>query len=318
MIEAYLHGIFPRSEALVTATRDADRGRTSAEAVTARFDQDLQELVELQKDAGMAFFSDGLLRWQDLFRPLVDACRGLESGPLVRWFDTNTFFRAPEVHGPVTLEVDGGLPPQLHAGPAVPTPRAATLPSPYLLSRAAVYRGDRNDLMRELAGAVIRPLAERLVARGYGLVHLEEPWIAFHGIEAGDWKPFQESVALITDGLGATTVLHTTFGDGAPLAERLRQLPVDAIGFDCTETDVSELGTNWEQGVLLGCIDGRRSLVDPVEAVVALVERVAERLKPPRIFLSSAGDLELVPADLARQKVLVLGEATRVMKEHAG
>jgi methionine synthase II (cobalamin-independent) len=202
----------------------------------------------------------------------------------------------------------------------VPTPRAATLPSPYLLSRAAVYHGegDRNNLMRELAGAVIRPVAERLVGEGYDLVHLEEPWVAFHGIEAGDWKPFQESVALITDGLAATTVLHTTFGDGAPLAERLRQLPVDAIGFDCTETDVSELGTNWEQGVLLGCIDGRRSLVDPVDAVVALVERVAERLRPPRILLSSAGDLELVPADLARQKVLVLGEATRVMKEHAG
>ena len=313
VILAYQHGVYPRSESLVAATRDLDRGRTTEEAVAARFDEDLQEFVEVQKTAGLAFYSDGLLRWPDLFRPLVRACRGLQIGALTRWFDNNTFFRAPEARGDITF--DGALPLEFGAAPAVPSPRVATLPSPYLLSRVAVFEGSRNQLMVELSRNLIRPLAERLVQEGYGLIQMQEPWIAFHGIDVHDWRALEESVGAVTEGLAATTVFHTYFGNGAPFAERLRELPVDAIGFDCIETDVDDLGSNWDRGILLGCIDGRRSLVEPVGSLTALVERVAERLQPGRLFLSSASDLELLPRELARRKVLLLGEAAACLRE---
>src|SRR6266487_5527597 len=76
VVSAYVHGIYPRSEALVAATRDLDRGRTSPEAVDAQVDRDLEELISVQQAAGLDLLTDGMLRWQDLFRPLVEAADG--------------------------------------------------------------------------------------------------------------------------------------------------------------------------------------------------------------------------------------------------
>src|SRR5919198_592492 len=94
-MQAFVPGIYPRSEALVQATRDLDRGRTTLEAVDAQVERDLQQFVAVQWQAGVDLLADGMLRWQDLFRPLVEASDGLEAGALTRYFDTNKFYPAP-------------------------------------------------------------------------------------------------------------------------------------------------------------------------------------------------------------------------------
>jgi 5-methyltetrahydropteroyltriglutamate--homocysteine methyltransferase len=314
LVSAYVQGIYPRSEPLVAATRDLDRGRTTPEAVSELFDQDLRDLIALQREAGLDFFSDGLLRWQDLFRPLVDACPGLEGGALIRWFDNNTFYRAPEERADISF--GGSLGSEYDTSSVVPEPRVATLPSPLLFSRVTVSRGSANDLMLELARGLLRPVAEHLVAQGYGLIQLQEPWLVFHGIEDGDWKHFEESLGLVTEGLGATTVLHTYFGDAGPWIDRLRDLPVDAVGVDFFETDVRSLGSGWDsKGLLVGAINGRRSNMEPVDEIVKLVRMVEDTAAPREVFVSSISDLELLPRDLAAQKVRRLGEAAGKLRE---
>ena len=95
-LQAFAPGLYPRSEALVQATRDLDRGRTTVEAVDEQVERDLAELVSVQQQAGLDLLSDGMLRWQDHFRPLLEAADGLETGALTRFLDTNTFYRAPK------------------------------------------------------------------------------------------------------------------------------------------------------------------------------------------------------------------------------
>jgi methionine synthase II (cobalamin-independent) len=158
--------------------------------------------------------------------------------------------------------------------------------------------------MEDLSTHVLRPAAEQLVAGGAGLVQLQEPWLAFHGIHEDAWGPFTEAVHAVTDGLGATTVLHTYFGDAAPYAARLQELPVDVLGFDFTETDVEALGGGWSKDVLAGCVDGRRSVLEPVDVLGA-----------PTVYVSSNCDLEYLSRDMAAEKVRRLGEAARRLKE---
>src|SRR5205823_4684604 len=94
---AYQHGIYPRSETVVAATRGLERGRTSPEEVALAYAGDRKDFLATQRMAGLDFFSDGQLRWQDMFRPLVQCSGGLDARALVRWFNNNSFFRAPEV-----------------------------------------------------------------------------------------------------------------------------------------------------------------------------------------------------------------------------
>jgi methionine synthase II (cobalamin-independent) len=137
----------------------------------------------------------------------------------------------------------------------------------------------------------------------------------YFGMEAGDWPDLEKALVEIRDAAGeASLVLHTYFGDAAPYAGRLRALPVDAVGIDFVKTDLGSLGAGWEVGILVGCLDGRSSPVESALGTTAFVRRVAESLEPPSLYLSSNCELEYLPRDIARQKVLRLGEISARVK----
>src|SRR6266545_3141860 len=170
-MEAFVPGIYPRSEALVQATRDVDRGRTTLEAVDRQVEDDLQELVHIQQDAGLDLLADGMLRWQDLFRPLLEASEGLRTGALTRFLDTNTFYRAPEADG-VSPRLAAPLDERYVS--SIPRPKLVTLPSPYALS---VGTGVEPKAFAE--GVLKRQIdaldADLVVLAEPFLAHTEEP-----------------------------------------------------------------------------------------------------------------------------------------------
>jgi 5-methyltetrahydropteroyltriglutamate--homocysteine methyltransferase len=311
-VYAYQHGIYPRSEAVVQATRDLERGRTTSDRVEEAFRRDRDEYLNLQRKAGLDLLSDGLLRWQDLFRPLVDSSDGMEAQVLVRWFHNNAFFRAPAVRGKPVL----GDPSPWFDENGFAEPRVATLPSPYLFSRAAQTDQDRDALMQDVGRDVLAPAAGRLVAAGSNLVHLEEPWLPSFGIEDSSWLALEQALGPIREATeDAVLVLHLYYGDAAPYVDRLRRLPVDAVGIDFTETDLDVLPAPLGTGLVAGVLDGRRSVPEDPQEVAGFVLRAVERLRPTSLHLSSGSDLELLGEQAARKKVEVLGEITGRLRE---
>lgn len=255
----------------------------------------------------MDYFSDGLLRWQDIFRPLAEAA-GLRPRSLTRWFDNNAFFRAPEVNGSVRAFP---VPASIVPGPAVPEPRVGTLPSPFMFSRAAVTSTDRNALMQSLAVDVLLPAAQRLAQAGCRVIQLQEPWLGFHGCQASDWPAIERSLGAMQERVKAGLVLHVYFGDAAPHLDRLRRMPVHAVGVDLVETDVVALGSGWPIGLLAGCLNGRRSVLESEEQIAEVVRRAGDVATPPVLYASANCDLEFLPAEVAAQKVRRLGAAVR-------
>ena len=308
---AYQHGIYPRSEQVVAATRGIDRGRVGADAVERAFADDLVAFVRVQKEAGLDYFSDGLLKWQDIFRPLAQAL-GVKPHILVRWFDTNTFFREPELSGRLAAATnsDGVV-----ADASVPRPRVTTLPSPYMFSRAAHTDQDRNALMLALAEQVLRPAIDAAVAAGAELIHLEDPWLGYVGITREDWAPLRDAMTILHRDLKAKLAFHVYFGDAAPHLDQLQQLPVDAIGVDLVQTDVKALGSGWNKGLIAGVINGRSSILESPTALVELARHLADTVAPRNLYLSSNCELGYLPTVVAEQKVQRLGEAARKVKE---
>lgn len=296
---------------MVAATRGIDRGRVGSDAVERAFADDLAAFVRTQKDAGMDFFSDGLLKWQDIFRPLTEAL-GVKPHTLVRWFDTNTFFREPELSGqlPTPANPDGVAP-----DASVPRPRVTTLPSPYMFSRAAHTDRDRNQLMVALAQQVLRPAIDAAVAAGSELIHLEDPWLGYSGITREDWAPLGDALTILHRDLKATLAFHVYFGDAGPHIDRLRQLPVDAIGVDLIQTDLKALGSGWDKGLVAGVINGRSSILESPKNLVEVARHLADTVRPRNLYLSSNCELGYLPTVVAEQKVQRLGEAARTVKE---
>ena len=185
-----------------------------------------------------------------------------------------------------------------------------------MLSRAAqAGNRDRNQLMGELAERVLRPAIEAVAGAGARLVHLEEPWLAYFGIEDRDWKPFESALAAVGKPAGVTTILHTYFGDAGRFIERLRTLPVDGLGVDLVETDISSLGTGWDKDLVIGCLNGRSSGIESLDSTVELARRVADTVKPRNLYLTSNCELGYLPTTVAEKKVSRLGESARRVKE---
>ncbi|HUK93501.1 MAG TPA: hypothetical protein VLU96_00445 [Gaiellaceae bacterium] len=291
-LEAFAPGMYPRSEALVQATRDLDRGRTGQAEVDGQVEHDLDELIAAQQQAGLDLLSDGLLRWQDHFRPLLEAAEGLETGALTRFLDTNTFYRAPKATAEAP-RLSGPLDGR-YASP-LPGPRVGTLPSPYALARGT---GVSPEAMAE------HVLAPALAGLDAELVVLVEPFLAPDGAAPGDLEPALEALSN-----RARLALWFPFSDAGPLLEQgAADLPVDGLGIDFYATHLDAVPEGFDKLLLAGVVDVRSSVAEEPEEIARFAARLGDR-GVERIALVPNGDLQYVAEPIAREKLARLGRA---------
>ena len=304
-IKAYAPGIYARSEELVRATRDLDRGRATESAVEEQREADLRSFLEAQREAGLDYFSDGSLNWQDIFRPFGEAARGLEPGPLTRFLNTNTFYRAPAVTGEAPRLVEPLGEPYFHIGDLPRNRWVATLPSPHALAVSAA--GDLTP--RAAAEGVLGPQIRWLASNGCAMVVLQETAL-FGGETAA--HPLSDALDALRSPL--PLALQLPFGDSGDVLGELVELDVEAIGVDFYATDLEALPRPFPKTLLAGVVDARNSLLEEPEEIAGFGRQLLEELEG-ELHLVPNGDLQFVPEKIARQKILRLGEAARVLEE---
>jgi 5-methyltetrahydropteroyltriglutamate--homocysteine methyltransferase len=315
-VHAFLTGIYARSDALARATQDHDRGRIDDLSLQKQLQQDRQSLLELQKSSGLTYLTDGLINWQDLFRPLLEVVSGLEAGPLVRFFDNNTFYRQPAVTGSLALRTEK-LEPWLDRYFRFPIPFSttwkATLPSPYFFAQVAkdsVYR-EKSKLIEVFVDTVLLPIAEKLAARDVRFLQLQEPWLVTHPSLATDLRVWQKTVSTLHTILTRKKIklgVHTYFGDASPVLSTLLEFDLDAVGIDFFETSLDQLkNISFGKELICGCLDARNSWLEKESTIADFIRQVQATLEPPTLYLTTNSDLEFVPEPVARRKVDLLG-----------
>jgi 5-methyltetrahydropteroyltriglutamate--homocysteine methyltransferase len=297
-LRAYAPGIYPRSEALVQATRDLDRGRTTAAEVEQQRQADARALVAAQEEAGLDLLTDGLLDWQDLFRPLAERSDGLTARPLTRFLDTNTFYRALLVDGPPRLREP--IPaPELPAGRWL-----ATLPAPSALARAA--RGAASA--QAFAADVLATQIEADAQAGCALVVLIDPFLAREG-------GLEEAISSLRElPVDIPLALHLPFGDASSILDALADAPVSAVGVDYYATSLDAVPDGYPKELVAGVVDVRSSALENPEELATFAEALLER-NPAGVALTVNGDLQFVPDSVAREKLVRLGRARALLAE---
>jgi 5-methyltetrahydropteroyltriglutamate--homocysteine methyltransferase len=311
---ASLTGIFPRSEPLVAATRDLDRGRVTPEAVEALYRKEEAEVLALEERLGLAPVTGGFQRWPDLFRPIAETWRGFTVGTLTRFFETNTFFRQPILNHPperVAGALAARLPTQaLGSG----HPAKVLLPGPYTLTGLLENRsGETPEALVHRFGRLFAAEAAELAGKGYREFQFQEPLLVVRPPSG----PSAESVLAAYEAVRAAVpklrlTVWTYLADARPAIPTLGRLPVDTVGVDLSETEPDELtGLPEHRGLGVGVLDPRTSLPeDPVE-IARVVRTLVGRLKPSHLTLGPGGPLDLLPGETAARKLEVLPEALR-------
>jgi 5-methyltetrahydropteroyltriglutamate--homocysteine methyltransferase len=305
-IKTYTPGIYARSEELVQATRDRDRGRTTDEAVAAQQDAELRAFLDAQRVAGLDYFSDGLLNWQDIFRPFDTAAEGLHPGPLTRFLNTNTFYRAPVVEMERPRLGEPLAEPFFRIGDLPRNRWVATLPSPHTLTERAT--GEIEP--RAVAEGILAPQIRWLAGNGCAYVVLQETALFDR---SSDLHGLGEALESLASPL--PLALQLPFGDAGDVLGELLELPIDAIGVDFYATDVAALPRPFPKKLLAGVVDARNSLLEEPEGLAQFGRSLIEDLEGPELHLVPNGDLQFVPEKIAREKVLRLGTTARILKD---
>ncbi len=104
-IHASIHSSFPRvgddsrEQRLRRSYADLEKAKISVEDFKKVQDDLVDEIILIQKNAGIDYITDGLIRWYDPASHLARHLKGFDINGLLRFFDTNTYYRQPVARG---------------------------------------------------------------------------------------------------------------------------------------------------------------------------------------------------------------------------
>jgi 5-methyltetrahydropteroyltriglutamate--homocysteine methyltransferase len=318
IVRTGLTGAFPRSEALVSATRDLDRGRTTADAVEELFAKTEAEVVALERRLGFDERTAGYLRWPDLFRPLAETWEGFTVGPLTRWLETNTFYRQPILLAPPGRSPGAfaaRLPP-----PLTGAPREAriVLPGPYSFSVMLDNRsGETEPALIHRLGRLLGDEVKELRGRGFSTFLFSEPQLVVHPPEGPRAEAVVAGYRAVQGALnGGTSIVWTYGADARPAFSLLDRLPVSVVGIDLAETEADQLPEGPSRvGLGLGVVDPRTTLEEDTGEVARVVRAAQARRRANTVWLGPGGPLDLLPWEPATRKLHVLPAVRRALTQ---
>ncbi len=309
-----LASAYPRSEALVKATRDLDRGRTTAEAVERLYRDGEATVAAEERRLAFESVTAGYLRDDDPFRRIARVWEGFAVGPLTRWLESNTFYRQPILLHPPSRRPGtyrASLPPPLLAEPGR---SRIVAPGPYTFAGLLDNRsGETGPALVHRLGRLLAEEVRELVAGGHRTFVFSEPWLVVRppdGPAAAAVEEAYRSIAAAADG---RNVLLWTYGaDAGPVLPLLDRLPVTAVGVDLTETEVDDLPVPDRPRPLgLGVVDPRTTLVEAPAEIARIVRAAAARRRATAVWLGPGAPLDLLPTGPAQGKPEALAEAAR-------
>lgn len=271
----------------------------------------------MERRLGFNPLSDGQLTtaWQDLLRPITTGTRGVRKGPLVRWFNTNTFYFVPVVTGEIESR---GASFQVGARGWKGEKLKVIVPDPLTFADCSddEHYPSRERLIFAYCDGVLAPELAGLSKQNIGYVQFSSPSLV---AKARNKKVTRDELRQVGEGLRSAlrgtsfqTGYHTYFGDAAPYFQNMIDLiPTDDVGVDLTETDPTKLEPG-AKGLIAGVADSRSSYV---ETGRDLIRRLAPLLdKFPSITIAPSCDLQYVPRTVADAKLGILAETMRRLR----
>lgn len=325
-IETTLAGSYPK---LPTAPGDVnlrvlknrrDQGKATDQDVHDAVLATTRRILDIQERAGIDLPVDGAAGWDDAQTYVARSLGGFQIAGLIRYLDTNTYYRQPEIVGPITWKGPITVDDFRAAQSMAERPVKAFLPGPYSLYRFSKDKHYKNEEEALAAlGEALGKEAAALEEAGARWIHFEEPWLG--RARAEDAKKVSTALAPLLRNRKAKTLIHVPFTAPVAIFDAIRDLPWSAIGLDLREAPAGwDLLSRVPEGrtVALGLVDARNTKLEEADEIAREVAR-ARAARPDLTYqLSTTASLEYLPADKAELKVTRLAEAARAASRNGG
>jgi 5-methyltetrahydropteroyltriglutamate--homocysteine methyltransferase len=306
----------PRAPKLRSAITRFDRSEIGPDELRRVEDEVTVEVIQEQAEAGVDIITDGQIRWEDDQTYFARHMDGFSINGLIRYFDTNTYYRQPVVEGSVRWRESAVAQDYEFAATQSPVPVKALVTGPYTL--AALSANRHYGSLRELALALAAELRNEVLAlerAGAPIIQVNEPAILQ---QKDDFPVFRQALEAMMNGVRTEAHLYTWFGDIDGLYPQILELPFATIGLDFVK------GTaNWDviaraaftKKLGLGIIDARNTRLESVEEIVGAVRQASAIVPPDMIYVNPSCGLEYLPREVAQAKLGRMVEGVRKAQE---
>ena len=302
----------PRPARLRNAINKLDRGEITREELAQVADEVTIEVLQEQADVGLDLVTDGQIRWDDEQTYLARGLDGVSISGLIRWFDTNMYYRQPAIDSDIAWREPITVRDYSFAVEHSAKPVKAVLTGPYTLARLSVDRHYHSvDTLALAFAEALNQEAKALQDAGASLIQINEPAILQF---KDDYTAFAAACSRVTDGLTAETALYLYFGDAEGIYPQILDLPFELIGLDFVMGSQNEAllkRTPFTKKLGLGIIDARNTRLESPDDIAEKIRRLGDGIDPHRIHVSPSAGLEFLPREVAQEKLRQLAQGVR-------
>lgn len=302
----------PRPARLRAAINKRDRGELTDEELARVEDEVTAEVIQEQTDAGIDIVTDGQVRWDDDQTHVMRRMKGVAIGGLQRYLDTNTYYRQPEITGPVAWQGPTLVRDYEFAAQNSTRPVKVIIPGPFTIAALSLdkHYGSREKLAMALAEEFRREV-DALEAAGARAIQVNDPMVLFNKDEIGTAV---KSLTKLLDGVKAETGVYTWFADATGVLPALLDVPCDVIGLDFVwgrDNWDALKGVKFDKKLGFGIVDGRNTRIETLEQVREGIRRVVDFVPEDRLYVNPSCGLEYVTREVAFEKLKRMVEGAR-------
>ena len=321
-LEATIAGGYPKigdtteEQKLRRALHQLDKGEISDEDLVSVIEQVAEEAIREQIQAGLDIVTDGLTRWEDPVTYILRKIAGCDLTGLIRYFDTNTFYREPDVVTRLEYIKPFLVPDYQFASSHSSKPVRAVITGPYTiakLSKNSFYREFRQ-LAFDLTH-IIHQEAIALEEAGCLYIQFDEPALLHHKEDlASFFKIYEIVLAQLSR---AEKTLFLNFGSIDGIYPKIQELGVERIGFELTKGH-----KNWEvlkqaplnKKLMAGIVNARNTKMESEHDLLETGRELEPFVSLDQVWISPSHNLEFLPRANARKKLELLASVAKQVK----
>ena len=311
MINYWSAGIYPRNEKLIESTRSYDK------TLEKQFKKEKSRLLKIQSNNKLDYISDPLIDWDDNLRPFTDNLRGIEKGPLTRYYENNTFYRQPIIKS--KLGTTGNI---LKNNVCFDLFTSKSKVKIDILDPFTFYDLSANEFYKseeEAVNAFAEIIKKELnsIKRNVQLIQFNSPSLA-RVEEIDRLNMVKKAIEKIVKGLDTKTCLNLWGSDISNTLEKFQEFPVDIIGIDFTSSNVDKFDKiEMKKGLACGLIDAKNTKMEKSSDIIRELKNIKKTFSPESLAVITSWDFEFIPEPFADKKLQIMKqikEKSKMMK----
>ena len=311
MINYWSAGIYPRNEKLIESTRSYDK------TLEKQFKKEKSRLLRIQLNNKLDYISDPLIDWDDNLRPFTDNLKGIERGPLTRYYENNTFYRQPIIKS--KIGTTGNI---LKNSICFDLFTSKSKVKIDILDPFTFYDLSANEFYRseeEVVNAFAEIIKKELnsLKKDVQLIQFNSPSLA--RIEEADrLNMVKKAMEKIVKGLDTKTCLNLWGSDISNTLEEFQEFPVDIIGIDFTSSNIDKFDKiEMKKGLACGLIDAKNTKMEKSSDIIRELKNIKKTFNPESLSVITSWDFEFIPESFADKKLQIMKqikEKSKMMK----